>query len=320
LQADSLQRVLMAYYGFTQVHCRLHKAMMADTYSIWADNARYSLRIYRNNQRTHGQIAAEVRLLRYLDEMGVPVTVPVPKRGTDDCIFQLDAPEGERFVVLFRYIEGRLLAHDLSQETAYAYGGSLAHMHQTLDKLTLPFDRPAIDTDVLLREPIRALKSTGLLAHRARDLGYLHRITSVLRTRLIALESTRPQYGIIHGDVDTSNAVIMQDGRVGLLDFDYVGDGWRAYDLAAFHSDAIFRGAGEDVSYAFFEGYRSYRPITDLEYTMLPVLRAARAVWSLGLYALNVNEWGSSRLQDGYIDRLLDDIRTAMVELQLDDR
>ncbi len=321
LNAEDLKRLVSAAYNFTGgVHCRLIKAMMADTYNVWADNQRFVLRVYRHGARTYEEIEAEVRLVTYLHEMGLIVPLPMTvggRNGNGSAILKLTAPEGERYGVLFRYIEGTSLGYGLKPQTAAAFGGTLAQLHRTLDKLTLTFDRPLLDADALLKEPMRALKTAGLLAHRARDLAYLHRITSVLRTKMTDLPPMKPGFGLIHGDVDSSNVVMMHDGRVGLLDFDFIGEGYRVYDLAAFQSDAHFQRVPEVVFEAFLEGYSAIRPITDAELEALPLFRAARAVWAMGLYALHVDEWGSLRFSEALIDRHLDGIRAAMVEMQI---
>ena len=40
-----------------------------------------------------------------------------------------------------------------------------------------------------------------------------------------------PTDGLIHGDIDASNALIMPNEQIALLDFDFFGPGWRGYDL-----------------------------------------------------------------------------------------
>jgi Ser/Thr protein kinase RdoA (MazF antagonist) len=315
-EPDSLATLVKAYYGFDRVFCQLLKPMMADTYSIWADNTQYLLRIFRHRQYTHRQIKDQMQMLTYLDEMGIPVTAPVPKRS-GEMLTHFQAPEGERYGVLFRYLPGKPLNQQLTPDHAYKYGEILAQLHATLDKLTILYDRPPLNADTLLRDPIRNLKGSGLLAHRARDLGYLHRISSVLRTRIANLTYQKPDFGMIHGDVDPSNAIIMADGRIGLIDFDMSGEGHRIYDLAAFQAEANFRGAPEVLTEKFIEGYQSLRKLSRDERQALPIYRAARVIWSLGLYATNVNEWGSYRITDNFIDRQFDDIRAAMMEFQL---
>ena len=315
-EPEGLANLMQAYYGFESVYCQLLKPMMSDTYSVWADNKRYLLRIFRHRQYTHRQIEDQMKMLTYLDEMGIPVTAPVKKRS-EEMLTRFQAPEGERYGVLFRYVEGKPLHQQLTPEAAQSYGEALATLHTTLDKLTILYDRPPLNADTLLRDPIRNLKSSGLLAHRARDLGYLHRITSVLRTRIANLDYEKPAYGMIHGDVDPTNAILMADGRIGLIDFDMTGEGHRVYDLAAFYAEANFRGAPEVLTEKFLAGYESIRPLSRDERQALPMYRAARVIWSLGLYATNINEWGSYRITDNFIDRQLDDIRAAMMELQL---
>ncbi|TVR19766.1 MAG: hypothetical protein EA396_12060 [Anaerolineaceae bacterium] len=321
-KAHDLKRLIQMRYGFIAgVHCRLIKAMTADTYHVWADNGRYLLRVYRHNGRTYGQITAEMNLLNRLNAAGLCVPTPVTPKDSE-MIVALDAPEGVRHAVLLRYIEGQPLSDAVTPQIVGELGAVLARLHQTLDTMTPSkdqpvFDRPVIGADVLLRHPLRELKLTGLLSQRARDLAYLHRVMSVLGTRMADLPAMPPQYGLIHGDVNLSNVVISNDGRIGLIDFDMIGEGYRAYDLASFLSDVHFHNLPEDFVTVLLNSYNAVRPVNDAEMNALPVFRAARSLWAMGQYAAHVDEWGSQSFDDALVDRHLDSIRAAMVEIQI---
>lgn len=319
--AQDLKQLIQANYHFNGgVHCRLIKAKLSDTYDVWADNQRFIMRIYRQGSRSQSEIEGEVSLLNYLHEMGLVVPVPVMLGGrnpTGTAILPIHAPEGERFAVLFRYIEGTPLQSVLKPQTAAVLGGTVAQLHRTLDKLTINYDRPVWNSDSLLRDPLRGLKSAGLLAQRARDLAYLHRITSVLRTKMADLPITKPDYGLIHADLNLSNIIVLRDGRIGLIDFDFIGEGHRAYDLSIFHFEQRFRQLPEVITESFLEGYNAIRPINDAEAALLPLFSAARSIWLMGQQATHVDEWGSLEFSEQVINQHLDGIRASMIELQI---
>jgi Ser/Thr protein kinase RdoA (MazF antagonist) len=319
--AQDLKQLIQANYYFNGgVHCRLIKSKLSDSYDVWADNQRFIFRIYRHGTRTQNEIEGEVNLLNYLHEMGLIVTVPVQLGGrnpTGTSILPINSPEGERYAVLFRYIEGTPLQNVLKPQVAAALGGTVAQLHRTLDKLTISYDRPVWNSDTLLRDPVRGLRSAGLLVQRARDLAYLHRITSVLRTKMADLPTTKPDYGLIHADLNLSNIIVLRDGRIGLIDFDFIGEGHRAYDLSVFHFETRFRQLPEVITESFLEGYNSIRPISEAESSLLPLFSAARSVWLMGQHATHVDEWGSLEFSERMIDQHLDGIRASMVELQI---
>lgn len=319
--AQDLKQLLQANYYFNGgVHCRLIKAKSSDSYDVWADNQRFILRIYRHGTRSLSEIEGEVNLLNYLHEMGMIVPTPVMLGGrnpTGSSVLPINAPEGERYAVLFRYIEGTPLQNVLKPQTAAVLGGTVAQLHRTLDKLTISYDRPIWNSDTLLRDPLRGLKSAGLLAQRARDLAYLHRITSVLRTKMADLPYTKPDYGLIHADLNLSNIIVLRDGKIGLIDFDFIGEGHRAYDLSIFHFEQRFRQLPEVITESFLEGYNSIRPISNQESALLPLFSAARSVWLMGLHAAHVDEWGSLDFSDRMVEQHLDGIRASMIELQI---
>lgn len=317
IDPQALAEALKSAYGFQQAYCRLFKAMITDTYQVWADNKRYMLRVYRHRQRSRAQIDSELAVLDHLKSQGLPVPEVMTRRLSEVRVIELNAPEGRRLAILMHYVPGKPLnLTTLNPTNARQAGELIAKTHRAFDALEKPVDRPLIDADLLLREPLRAIKSSGLMAHRGLDLAYLHRTVSVLNTQLVSLPQDSPVFGMCHGDIDTSNMILTAENRLALIDLDYSGESWRAYDIASFMSDATLQHADESIKTAFIEGYESVRPLADAEKTSLPVLRAARMIWMIGLYAANVDEWGSFRLPDRFIDQLLMHIRESMTEIQ----
>jgi Ser/Thr protein kinase RdoA (MazF antagonist) len=118
----------------------------------------------------------------------------------------------------------------------------------------------------------------------------------------------------VHGDVIPSNAQVTPAGEVALLDFDFCGYGWRAYDVATYLGEVRFWDAPPAVAAAFLAGYQEIRQLAGWERAALPVLEAARHVFGLGIPALHVDEWGSAYLSDRMIDGLLGAIRQSLAE------
>ena len=97
--------------------------------------------------------------------------------------------------------------------------------------------------------------------------------------RMAALPREAPGYGLVHGDVIPTNVLVGPDGALTLLDFDFCGPGWRAFDVATYlHVRSDERG-GAASGPAFLSGYQEVRPLEDWERGGDPALRGGpRAV------------------------------------------
>ena len=116
---------------------------------------------------------------------------------------------------------------------------------------------------------------------------------AILQSWVDRLPKENPAYGMIHGDVIRANAQVANDSRVTILDFDFCGDGWRAYDVASY-LHAIWGTPDEsEFEQAFLEGYNAVRPLTNAEQATLPLFEAVRAIYSIGIPAMNIEHWGS---------------------------
>lgn len=308
---DGLARLLEAAYGLADVRCRLIKGTIRDTYLVAASDARFVCSIYRHGGRTPAEIAAELELLAHLHAHGVPVAPAVPAR-TGDRLLAIRAPEGLRHAVLFAYVPGRHLGRQPEPESARRYGRAVARVHALADAYPVPLARPRIGVAELVDRPLAAF--AAVVAHRPADVAELRAVAAVLARRIGALPTAAPGYGLVHGDVIPSNAQVTPEGEVALLDFDFCGYGWRAYDVATYLGEVRFWDAPPAVARAFLAGYEEVRPLAAWERAALPVLQAARHVFGLGIPALHVDEWGSAYLSDRLIDVLLGAVRQSLAE------
>src|SRR5215217_1018918 len=89
---------LEAAYGFQHVRCQLITATLRDVYLVESRTGRYILIVYRHDQRTRDEIAAEWQFVDYLARQAVPVA-PAIQTTTGEQILMLHAPEGVRYAV-----------------------------------------------------------------------------------------------------------------------------------------------------------------------------------------------------------------------------
>ncbi|HEX6150879.1 phosphotransferase enzyme family protein [Nocardioides sp.] len=169
----------------------------------------------------------------------------------------LAAVEGE-------ILEGRA---DLAQHAA-AWGEALARLHLHGHGIV---DAPdAVD--------LLSLEAHGTADDDVATLAVL------LGRRLAELPRTSEVFGVLHGDPEADNAVLLDDGVV-LVDPDDVRRGWFVSDVAFALRDWATVSGGVDldaeVPGRFLEGYHRVRSLSDEEIGWLPLMAQASAVEDL---------------------------------------
>jgi Ser/Thr protein kinase RdoA (MazF antagonist) len=318
ISIEALARLLEGAYLFSTVRCQLVQSTMRDTYRVTSDQGRFIFCIYPHQARPPAEIEAEVDFIDHLFGHDLVVGPAILAR-TGRCLFPMAFPEGQRFGVLFTYLSGQLLREDITAGPAHQYGRAIGQLHAAADTMGRRLSRPNIEWATIVEEPLTAFASaTAAISWVARrkDVSYLRQVAAFIRPRLEALPVAEPAYGLLHGDVIPSNALIRSDGAIALLDFDLCGYGWRAYDVATFLSEMRYWRIEEAVGRAFVSGYETIRPLEAWEMSSLPLLQAARNFLALGIPAMKVNEWGSRYFNDRIINRLVANIRQRMSELE----
>lgn len=309
---NALTETISKAYALNVLSCQLIKGMLLDTYKITSSEGLFIFRAYRSGKRTLEEILSEIDFLLHLHNAGIFVPIVVPKvDGT--MVLTLAAPEGTRYALMLNYIEGKTLNCVPVPENYYKYGRAISNIHKFADTLSgsYSFTRPTLNLEFLLEIPLRMIRE--VLYYRVDDIEYLFLVSERIKRTILSLSATSPVYGICHGDVDCSNVLISTDGKITPIDFDFFGLGWRTYDIASFYADSRYLKLPLEARQAFLEGYLEIRLLTNEEKQALPTLEAIRHIWSLGLYAENVNEWGSFRLYDEFISYMLSLIRDLNV-------
>jgi Ser/Thr protein kinase RdoA (MazF antagonist) len=311
LATDALSERLEAAYGFQHVQCQLITATLRDVYLVVSDAGRHILIVYPHVPHTFDDIMAEWQFVDYLMQHSVPVA-PALRSTSGEFILTFQAPEGQRHAVVTTYVPGEHLRRRPSADATRRYGEIIATIHRLADHAPPSFipTRPSIPAR--LDRAIAGIQTA--LLDRPAERAYLATCASELQARLQTLTHESPTYGLIHGDVIRANALVANDGTVTVIDFDWYGLGWRAYDIASYL--LTIRGDPNEQRFAeaFLSGYCEVRTLAAHEYLLLPLFEAVRAILEIGTPANHVNHWGSAYLYS-FFDQSLERVKHAMHQL-----
>jgi Ser/Thr protein kinase RdoA (MazF antagonist) len=285
--------------------CRLWRRGMNDTYLLHAGTHRSLVRVYRAGWRSDTDIGYELDLLRWLARAGIAVAQPLTARDSQD-MHHLAAPEGIRPAVHFAFAPGSVPPFDVA--TATRLGAALATLHLATAGFHSAFPRFRLDFHTLLWSPLATVTHT--LGHRPADCAWLTDLATSLAERLTTVAPQLAQ-GPLHGDVYPGNVHCTPEGMLTWFDFDLCGEGWYAYDLAAFRMNLrVGRWPDTDMWPAFLGAYEERRALRPMERAALPVLGAVRDLWHLGHVLGTAAAGGESWwLDEAYLDRRLDAMR-----------
>ena len=278
------------------------------TFLVRQGDERFVLRAGAGQSVAVGQIRAEHRVLGRLRRAGLPFAVPEPlsARGGETVVETAVGP-----VTVCRWIPGVRL--DLEDVVMLERFGRAAGL---LDNAL---------ADVPLEDVVGDWLSDPLRAPGVADIGEL---CDDLRAAGIGAEQTQALVAaagcvgwewserrevlplqVIHGDLAGSNALADADtGRVSaLLDFEFVGSGWRVQDFLAalYNSRVLEAGDWQPRVTVFARGYASACRLEAAEVAALPGLLRARSFAS-ALYRAGRWRAGTASLDQvtGRIDRL----------------
>ncbi len=206
-------------------------------------------------------------LLANLWRRAVPVVQPIQRRdGTYSAVLTLDDQPGR--ATLYAFVPGITPGRAITPEQSAAFGAALAQLHQATAARA---DLPALPDLDLLAGPAAAIAAAPGFQHHAS----LKLIVDLAHQPLRQLPRTRATFGFCHGDAHPSNVIIDAE-RATLLDFEWSGYGWRAYDLATCLWSLRGPPAFLDSRAAFLRGYQSIRALDPAEEAALPLFMGLR--------------------------------------------
>jgi Ser/Thr protein kinase RdoA (MazF antagonist) len=303
LSSTHIGLFLQEKYGLsTDASCSLLKTGINDSYLITDNTSKYVFRIYSLNWRTEIEILEEIRLLNLLKQNNIPVSFPMADiKGI--YIQQLNAPEGNRFGVLFSFAKGEKLLN-FPASLHYKVGAIMARMHQLTGALHL--ERVTYSQEVVLQDSFEHLKK--FLPADTEEMDFMVSAQKYLLGEFEKLNEQELRTGAVHMDIWFDNLSIDKE-EITLFDFDFCGNGMLCYDIAYYilqlNSTEKDEAECKLKTEAFLAGYESITQISAEEKRIIPMLGVSLYFFYLGIQCQRFDNWSNTFLNESYLKRFI---------------
>lgn len=295
------------YYDFEAfLDCQLIRAALNDTYLLSNLDEKYIFRMYKNNWRSKVEIQEEIQFLNALKANNISVSYPIPD-SKGQFIQAFNAPEGNRYGVLFSFAEGEKILN-FPKEIHYKIGQEMARIHQLSEKKSLK--RVSYSSKVLVEDPLNEIAK--FLSKDSEEISFMHSTQVFLLNEFSNWEKQNLRKGIVHLDIWADNLNVTRDGKITIFDFDFCGNGWLCLDLA-YYIMQLFRLENDEKERfkkinSFYEGYESILEIPKKEKMILPILGVSLYFFYLGIQCRRFENWSNVFLNETYLKRYINQI------------
>ena len=305
LSASHIGLFLKEKYSLSNnTRCQLIKAGINDTYLIIDNSEKFVFRVYSLNWRSKTEIEEEIKLLNYLKENSISISFPLPDKE-NNYIQTLNAPEGDRFAVLFTFANGEK-QHIISQETHLQIGQLMARFHKITNDQKL--NRIKYTPEVILVDSLKKISS--FLSNDTEEMSFMKSAQADLLKEFEDANSSQIRQGIVHLDIWFDNLNITTDDKITMFDFDFCGNGWLCLDIAYYilqlHNIEKYEAKDYQPKVdSFIEGYETVTPISEEEKRLIPMLGVSLYFFYLGVQCQRYDNWSNSFLCENYLKRFI---------------
>lgn len=228
-EAEILQKVKENYGSdFRDVKCMFEYRGLNDIYKCTTDTASFYFKIYARKDIDKDAVRGEVEVVNHLRQAGLSVAYPIPMKN-GQYLLPIEYPEGTRFGVLFSAAEGNAYHKDpLDNQEIVKISRLLSEMYTMLDAIPTSPKRWKLDEQTFLDNSVEILEDYSKF-YPLVDLPFIKEVVKELKEQIQANAGSW-NWGLCHGDVNTGNIHRRDDGKLTIIDFDFCGYGWRAYD------------------------------------------------------------------------------------------
>ncbi len=308
LSADYLGQFLQNAYGLgPSTTCKLFRTGINHLYFISTDNSKFVFRVYTVNWRTKLEIVEEVRLLNHLKANNIPVAYPIADQN-NNFVQELNAPEGNRFGVLFSFAQGKKRSQ-FTERTSFNIGQAMAKMHKVTENFHL--QRVTYAAQTLLMDSFNRSKS--FFCNSSLDMLFVETTTKYLIEEYKKVKNDDVRYGAIHLDIWFDNMHINGEDEITIFDFDFCGNGWLCHDIA-YYLVQLYNTRESEDSYeqkleSFIKGYESIKKISSEEERIIPLLGVSIWLFYLGIQCDRFDNWSNVFLNEDHLKRFISVIK-----------
>lgn len=295
-QALEFSRLAMLHWGVVHAPRLIKNRENAVFETVAPDGAKAALRLHRPGYQSNDSIRSELWWSEALVAAGLDVPVPVRTQSGDVLA---EVRQAGRMASLVTWCDGdplgegdvALAGSGAQQERLHvALGAELARLHLASDAATLPegFVRPRLDAAALLGDHPAWGRFWENSALTEPEVALLQAARTRLQKAISHHAATGGDFGLIHADALREN-VMVNKGRVTLIDFDDGVFGFRMYELGVAMSQNWDQPNRRDLGAALLQGYASERPLPADANTLLEAFTVMRGLascgWVIGRYA-----------------------------------
>ncbi|MEK4362219.1 phosphotransferase [Paenibacillus sp. FSL M8-0212] len=309
-----LESALRDQYNIgTWEECLFWLRGLNDTYRIRTSSGMYILRIYRteiSEEDVHYELSLLSQLKNVLGSAEHTDIGEYIEKKDHTGYTVLEAAEGKRVAVMFRYIEGT--ENNLEdEESCYAFGQSAAELHKAMDQVNVELPRYELDLKFLIDEPLKRI--IHYIGENNEAAAFLHTFATTLKERIVATSRQDLDFGLCHGDMHGNNNAFQQEHQFIHYDFEWAAKSWRAYDLAQVK---VRKRQSEDQKAvlwkALIAGYRSVRSFSAEDEQAVDLFIIARRFWVMGLdVAFIESDTGGLDYGSDWLDSFVEEFRNT---------
>jgi Ser/Thr protein kinase RdoA (MazF antagonist) len=239
-----------------------------------AGSRRLVLRAHRPSYHSDEEIVSELTWIEALRAVGI-VATPAPVHARDGrLLVPFFDGETRRNAVAFEFMSGK--APDEAGDLARWYGhlGEIAarlHAHSRAWSPPPGFARKTWVFDTIAGPNAYWGDWRRALGLDAAGRALLERLATRLHQETAAFGTTPDRFGLIHADMRAAN-LLVEDDRLGVIDFDDCGFSWFAYDFAASISFMEAEPFVPELMAAWLDGHARVAPLDAEQAAALPML------------------------------------------------
>ncbi|CAN1561001.1 COG2334 Putative homoserine kinase type II (protein kinase fold) [Flavobacteriaceae bacterium] len=312
LSAKELGEFIQRKYNLSKgTECKLFRTGMNHVYMVTDMKEKYVFRVYTFDWRTKTEIAEELRLLIHLKENKTPVSYPIAD-NLNEYIQEFNAPEGNRFGVLFSFAEGTKSAK-FTAETSFFIGQALAKIHKSAENF--PLNRIVYNNKVLLVDSLE--RTRKFFKKETDEIKFLERTANFIDTKFNEIDKEQIRHGAVHLDVWFDNMHFNEENKVTLFDFDFCGNGWLCLDISYFLFQLFSTNLDENdyqiKAESFLKGYEITTPITKEERRILPFVCLGIMTYYISIQCDRYDNWTNIFLNEDHLKRFVGNLKRWIV-------